>query len=140
MWPLPLLLPNSTWPCESHSPLRSQLKCLFFKGPLPDSLRLSEVPIHGLPTPCNMEKKILCNLMCNEIRNHVYFLYHYIRSTKTAYRDETLTDGGFSTGALSSPCLVFWSWICYLLFNLFLTQFPHLKSGDSNGVMSKSVS
>lgn len=34
--------------CESHSRLRSQLKCLFFRGPLPDSLRLSEVPIHGL--------------------------------------------------------------------------------------------
>lgn len=63
--------------------------------------------MHGLPTPRNMEKKILCNLMFNEIRNHVYFLYHYICSTKTVYRDETLTDGGFSTGALSSPCLVF---------------------------------
>lgn len=39
--------------------------------------------------------------MFNEIRNHVYFLYHYILcSTKTAHRDETLMDGGFSTEAL----------------------------------------
>lgn len=63
MWPLPLLLPNSTWPCESQSPLRSQLKCLFFRGPLPDSLRLPEVPIHGLPSPCNMEIKY-CAIWC----------------------------------------------------------------------------
>lgn len=125
MLSLPVLLPNSTWPCSSHSPLRSQ----------PDSEYKKSLYMffHHLVT--RKWNKLFCDFVFNEIRNHVYLVCHYLPSMKTCMKwCETLRAENF---LLCSQVLVQFSDAGFpLIFNFLLIQFPHFKNGDNNGAMS----